>query len=71
MRDRTGLAMLQILLRYPDGISQQAIAKQMGRTKQTIVVAIDKLEQRNYLQRRSNSSDRRITVMVWLADIDY
>ena len=63
--------MLQILLRYPDGISQQAIAKQMGRTKQTIVVAIDKLEQRNYLQRRSNSSDRRITVMVWLADIDY
>lgn len=30
--NRTGLAVLQILLKYPDGIPQQMIAKQTGRT---------------------------------------
>lgn len=57
---RTGLAVLQILLKYPDGISQQDIAKQTGRTKQLIVMAIDKLEQKGYVLRSSNSTDRRV-----------
>ncbi len=62
--NRTGLAVLQILLKYPDGISQQEIAKQTGRTKQAIVMAINKLEQQNYLQRRSNSYDRRMNSII-------
>lgn len=57
--NRTELAVLQILLKYPDGISQQAIAKRTGRTKQAILMAIDKLEQKRFLQRRLNNIDRR------------
>jgi DNA-binding MarR family transcriptional regulator len=57
---RTGLAVLQILLKYPDGISQQNIAKQTLRTKQLIVMTIDKLEQKGYVLRSSNNADRRI-----------
>ena len=70
--NRTGLAVLQILLKYPDGISQQVIAKQTGRTKQAIVMAIDKLEKKNYLQRRSNSNDRRInSIFITQEGIDH
>lgn len=58
--NRTGLAVLQILLKYPDGIPQQTIAKQTGRTKQAIVVAIDILARRGYVIRCSNKNDRRI-----------
>jgi MarR family transcriptional regulator, 2-MHQ and catechol-resistance regulon repressor len=57
---RTGLAVLQILLKYPEGVSQQSIAKQIGRTKQLIVNAIDKLERKGYLMRSSLSTDRRV-----------
>ena len=31
--NRTGLAVLQMLLKYPEGISQQTLAKKTGRTK--------------------------------------
>jgi DNA-binding MarR family transcriptional regulator len=51
---------LQILIQHPDGISQQGIAEQTGRTKQLIVLAIDKLEEKDYVMRDSLSSDRRI-----------
>jgi len=57
---RTGLAVLQILLKYPDGISQQNIAKQTLRTKQLIVMTIDKLEKKGYVLRSSNNVDRRV-----------
>ena len=57
---RTGLAVLQILIQHPEGISQQGIAEQTGRTKQLIVLAIDKLEEKGYVTRDSLSSDRRI-----------
>lgn len=60
---RTGLAVLQILLKYPDGIPQQGIAKQTGRTKQLIVMAIDKLEKKGYVLRSSNSNDRRVNII--------
>jgi MarR family 2-MHQ and catechol resistance regulon transcriptional repressor len=57
---RTGIAVLQILIQHPDGISQQGIAKETGRTKQLIVLAIDKLEEKGYVVRDSLSSDRRV-----------
>jgi MarR family 2-MHQ and catechol resistance regulon transcriptional repressor len=57
---RTGLAVLQILIQHPEGISQQGIAKETGRTKQLIVLAIDKLEGKGYVLRDSLSSDRRV-----------
>lgn len=57
--NRTGIALLQILLQYPEGVSQQSIARQTGRTKQAITVAIDGLE-KGYALRCSNSNDRRI-----------
>jgi len=57
---RTGLAVLQILIKHPEGISQQGIAKQTGRTKQLIVLAIDKLEEKGYVLRDSLSIDRRV-----------
>ena len=57
---RTGLAVLQILIQHPEGISQQSIAEQTGRTKQLIVLAIDKLEEKGYVLRESQRSDRRI-----------
>lgn len=57
---RTGLAVLQILIKHPEGISQQGIAKQTGRTKQLIVLAIDKLEEKGYVLRHSLNNDRRV-----------
>jgi MarR family 2-MHQ and catechol resistance regulon transcriptional repressor len=57
---RTGLAVLQILIQHPEGISQQGIAEQTGRTKQLIVIAIDKLEEKGYVLRDSLDSDRRV-----------
>jgi DNA-binding MarR family transcriptional regulator len=70
--NRTGLAVLQILLKYPDGISQQEIARQTGRTKQAIVMAINKLEQKKYLKRRSNSRDKRMnSVIITQEGIDH
>jgi MarR family 2-MHQ and catechol resistance regulon transcriptional repressor len=57
---RTGLAVLQILIRHPEGIAQQGIAEQTGRTKQLIVLAIDKLEEKGYVTRDSLNSDRRV-----------
>ena len=70
--NRTGLAVLQILLKYPDGISQQEIARQTGRTKQAIVMAINKLEQKKYLQRHSNSHDKRMnSVIITQEGIDH
>jgi DNA-binding MarR family transcriptional regulator len=57
---RTGLGVLQILIQHPEGISQQGIAEQTGRTKQLIVMAIDKLEEKGYVLRDSLSSDRRV-----------
>jgi DNA-binding MarR family transcriptional regulator len=56
---RIGIAVLQILLKHPSGVSQQSIARQTGRTKQTINVAINNLEKKNYVIRFSDSSDRR------------
>jgi len=57
---RTGIAVLQVLLQYPDGVSQQDIANRTGRTKQAIVIAIDKLEQKGYVRRCVKDSDRRV-----------
>jgi DNA-binding MarR family transcriptional regulator len=57
---RTELAVLQILIQHPEGISQQNIAKQTGRTKQLIVLAIDHLEEKGYVLRDTLSSDRRV-----------
>jgi DNA-binding MarR family transcriptional regulator len=58
--NRTGLAVLQILLQNPDGVSQQAISRQTGRTKQAITVAIDNLEKKGYVVRCFNRNDRRV-----------
>jgi DNA-binding MarR family transcriptional regulator len=58
--NRTGLSVLQILLEHPDGISQQEIAKQTGRTKQAIVVAIDNLAKKGHVIRCSDDNDRRV-----------
>jgi MarR family 2-MHQ and catechol resistance regulon transcriptional repressor len=57
---RTGLAVLQILIKHPEGISQQSIAQQTGRTKQLVVFAIDNLEKKGYVVRSSNNLDRRV-----------
>lgn len=56
---RIGIAVLQILLKHPGGVSQQTIATQTGRTKQTINVAIDNLEKKGYVTRLSDHVDRR------------
>jgi DNA-binding MarR family transcriptional regulator len=56
---RIGIAVLQILLKNPDGVSQQTIARQTGRTKQTINVAIDNLEKKGYVTRFLDHNDRR------------
>ena len=58
--NRIGIAVLQILLKFPGGISQQAIAKQTGRTKQAIVAAIDNLEKKGRAVRSSATGDRRV-----------
>ena len=58
--NRTGLTVLQILLKYPDGILQQAIAKQTGRSKQAIMVAIDNLAKKGHVIRCADNNDRRI-----------
>jgi MarR family transcriptional regulator, transcriptional regulator for hemolysin len=69
---RTELAMLQVLLKYPDGISQQAIANETGRAKQMIVVATDNLEKKGYAIRSSNTDDRRIkSILITKEGIDH
>ena len=62
--NRTGLAVLQILLKHPDGIPQGDIAKQTHRTKQAIVVAIDILARKGYVIRCSDNNDRRINSII-------
>lgn len=57
---RTMLAVLQISIKYPNGISQQTIANETGRTKQAIALAIDNMVKKNYVTRCSDSNDRRI-----------
>jgi DNA-binding MarR family transcriptional regulator len=61
--NRTVIAVLQLLLEYPKGVSQQAIAKHTGRTKQAITVAIDKLEKKGHVIRASDNNDRRVNVI--------
>ncbi len=56
---RTGLAVLQILIRYPEGVPQQTIAKETGLTKQAIVVAIDNLVKKGHVIRCTDIRDRR------------
>lgn len=49
-------------LRYvgsADGLSQQALADQLGLARSRIVVLVDELEQRNLVKRRPSPSDRR------------
>lgn len=58
--NRTELSVLQILLKYPQGVSQQVIANETGRTKQAIVVVIDNLVKKGYVIRCTNDHDRRI-----------
>lgn len=70
--NRTGIAVLQLLLKYPNGVSQQAIAKQTGRTKQAITVAIDNLEKKGHVIRASDNNDRRVNVVrLTLDGVDY
>jgi len=57
---RTMIAVLQILVEHPEGISQQSIAEQTGRTKQLVVMAIDKLEKKGFAVRNTHISDRRV-----------
>ena len=58
--NRTAIAVLQVLIKYLDGIPQQTIANETGRTKQAITVAIDNLTKRGYVIRTQSSRDRRI-----------
>ena len=68
----TGFNILINLLEYPHGISQQGIAKLIGRTKQAIVVAIDKLEDKGYVKRGENKDDRRVNfIRITPKGIDY
>ncbi len=68
----TGFNILLNLLEYPHGISQQGIAKLIGRTKQAIMVAIDKLEDKGYVKRGSNKDDRRVNfIRITPKGIDY
>jgi DNA-binding MarR family transcriptional regulator len=57
---RTGMAVLQVLLKYPDGMPQKDIAEQTGRSKQAIVVAIDSLAERGHVIRYADKKDRRM-----------
>ena len=70
--NRTGLVVLQILLKYLDGISQQGIAEQIGRTKQAVVASIDKLEQQGLVVRCSHDHDRRVnSIRITQAGINF
>lgn len=70
--NRIGIAVLQILIKCPDGISQQAIAKKTGRTKQAIVGAIDNLEKKGHVIRSSRSDDRRVnSIRITKCGIEY
>jgi DNA-binding MarR family transcriptional regulator len=69
---RTMIAVLQFLLAHPEGTSQQSIAKNAGRTKQLVVLAIDKLEKAGYAVRKSHVSDRRVnTICITDAGVEY
>jgi DNA-binding MarR family transcriptional regulator len=57
---RTGLSIMQILLKYPDGIPQQIIAKRANRTKQAIAISIDNLVKKGFVKRFPDKKDRRI-----------
>jgi DNA-binding MarR family transcriptional regulator len=56
---RIRIAIMEFLLKYPNGVSQQAIAKYAGRTKQAITVAIDVLEKSGHVKRFSTNNNRR------------
>jgi DNA-binding MarR family transcriptional regulator len=56
----TELGVLQISLKHPEGIPQRDIAKQTGRTKQAIVLAIDNLVRKGRVIRCADNKDRRI-----------
>jgi DNA-binding MarR family transcriptional regulator len=56
---RIRIAIMEFLLKYPNGVSQQSIAKYTGRTKQAITVAIDVLEKSGHVKRFSTNSNRR------------
>ncbi len=56
---RIGIAVLQILMKHPEGASQQSIARQTGRTKQTINIAIDTLVRQGYVTRFTDENDKR------------
>jgi DNA-binding MarR family transcriptional regulator len=62
--NRTMMAMLEILTQHPNGISQQSLARQTGRTRQMIVITIDDLEKKGYVKRRSDAKDRRINSII-------
>jgi DNA-binding MarR family transcriptional regulator len=69
---RTRISALEILVKHPEGISQQAIARQTGRTKQAIAVALDNLEKKGQVIRMSTDNDRRTnSIRITKEGIDY
>lgn len=69
---RTGFAVLQILIKYPEGVPQQTIANETGLSKQAIVVAIDNLAKKGHVIRCSDIADRRInTIRITQEGLDF
>jgi DNA-binding MarR family transcriptional regulator len=69
---RIRIAIMEFLLKYPNGVSQQAIAKYTGRTKQAITVAIDVLEKKGHVKRFSSNNNRRVySVRITQAGIEH
>ncbi len=69
---RTGLSILQILLKYPDGVSQQIIAQQTDRTKQAVTISIDNLVKKGFVLRCLDNQDRRInTIRITKEGLDF
>lgn len=69
---RIRIAIMEFLLKHPNGVSQQEIANYTGRTKQAITVAIDVLEKRGHVKRYTSNNNRRVySVRITQAGIEH
>jgi DNA-binding MarR family transcriptional regulator len=69
---RIRIAIMEFILKHPNGVSQQAIADYTGRTKQAITVAIDVLEKRGHVKRFTSNNNRRVySVRITQAGIEH
>ena len=61
--NRTTLAIVGTLLRYPEGIPQKDIARSIFLSKQATTLALDSLEEKGFIEKIADAKDRRVNTI--------